>query len=101
MKNLIFIAISFMWLHTQAKHQKLNLQKALDNKLVKAKAVSLGGYQDYCMNLNLKSLTNDSLIIIVEAGRRLNSIDEKNQDILITKEEIIVLKKHESCLAIS
>ena len=95
MKTIFFIATTFMWLSTQAKHQKLSLQKALDQRLVKAKAVSLGGYQDYCMNLYIKSLINDSLIITVEAGRRLNSIDEKNQDILIMREEIIVLKKQE------
>lgn len=78
-----------------AKHQKMNLQKALDLKLVKAEAKSLGGYQGFCVKMNLKNLTSDSLTVIVEAGRRLNSLDDKNQDILVTQQEIIAMKKLE------
>ena len=47
------------------------------------------------MKLELKNLTRDSLIILVEAGRRLNSLDEKYQDILVAKEELITLSKLE------
>ena len=95
MNRIFFISIVVFSLQVQAKHQKLSLQKALASNLVKASAQSLGGHQDYCIKMNLKNLINDSLIIIVEAGRRLNSLDDKNQDILITKQEIIVLKKQE------
>ena len=80
----------------KANHQKLNLQKALDLKMVKAQAKSLGGYQGFCIKMELKNLSNDSIIIVVEAGRRLNSVDDKNQDILITHEEIIALQKFEN-----
>ncbi len=95
MKQVFFITLVLLALQGNAKHQKLRLQKALELNLVKASAQSLGGHQDYCMKMNIKNLINDSLIIIVEAGRRLNSIDDQNQDILITKEEIIVLMKRE------
>jgi hypothetical protein len=95
MNRLILILLAFISLHASAKHQKMNLGNALGKKLVKATALSAGGYQDYCMNMNLKNLSDDSLIVIVEAGRRLNSLEESDQDILITHEEIIVLKKHE------
>ena len=79
-----------------ANHKKMNLQNAIELKLVKAQANSLGGYQGFCIKMGLKNLTTDSIIIIVEAGRRLNSIDDKNQDILITHEEIIALQKFEN-----
>jgi len=95
MNRNFFIMLTLLSLHTQAKQQKLSLQRALELRVVKASAQSLGGYQDYCMKMNLKNLINDSLIIMVEAGRRLNSLDEKDQDILIVREEIIVLKKQE------
>lgn len=91
MVRLLFIPLLFVSLLANAKHTKLNLQKAIDLKLVKAKAQSLGGYQGYCMNMNLKNLTGDSLLVVVEPGRRLNSLDDKNQDILIIKEEVIML----------
>ncbi|MBA3664541.1 MAG: hypothetical protein H0W61_10080 [Bacteroidetes bacterium] len=96
MNRIIIITLALVSFNAKAKHQKLNLQKAMEQHLVKAKANSLGGYQGYCMNLNLISLSPDSLIVYIEAGRRLNSTDDKNQDILIVKEEIIVLSKLEN-----
>lgn len=96
MTKKIFKLVMLFSLQLNAHHQQLKLQKALDQKLVKAEVKSLGSYQGYCINMTLKNLTNDSIVIIVEPGRRLNSIDDKNQDILVTKEEIIVMRKFEN-----
>ena len=96
MFNKVLVCLVVINLNLSAKHQRINLQQALNFKLVKATAVGLGGYQGFCVNVNLKNLSNDSLIVILEAGRRLNSIDEKTQDILITRQEIIALKKAEN-----
>ncbi|MEO6305994.1 MAG: hypothetical protein ABIP51_22800 [Bacteroidia bacterium] len=95
MSRAITVLILIMSLQIQAKHQKMNLQKAIDLKLIKTEAKSLGGYQGFCIKMNLKNLTSDSLIVIIEAGRRLNSLDDKNQDILITQQEIIAMMKLE------
>ncbi len=95
MIRVITVFILIVSLQLQAKHQKMNLQKAIDLKLVKAEAKSLGGYQGFCVKMNVKNLSLDSLTIFVEAGRRLNSLDDKNQDILITQQEIIAMKKLE------
>ncbi len=95
MKGYFFIGLVLMGLNLQATHKTLSLQKALDEKLVLAKVHSLGGYQGYCIKMEVKNLSPDSLVITVEAGRRLNSMDEKQQDILVVKEQIIVLKKFE------
>ena len=95
MKGYFFIGLVLIGLELDAKHQTLSLQKALEEKLVLAKVHSLGGYQGYCIKMEVKSLSPDSLVITLEAGRRLNSMDEKNQDILVVKEQIIVLKKFE------
>ncbi|MGZ3901790.1 MAG: hypothetical protein ACXVDC_15795 [Bacteroidia bacterium] len=96
MKYTIFFTLVILTISLEARHQKLNLQKAIEQHLVKAKALSLGGYQGYCINLNLTNQSPDSLIVVVEAGRRLNSMDEKDQDILIVKQEMILLGKLES-----
>jgi hypothetical protein len=98
MIRYIVIALFIINSELSAKHQQLSLQKALDNKLVSAKVHSLGGHQGYCMKMEVKNLSPDSLIILVEAGRRLNSIDEKNQDILVVKEQFVMLKKYEDKL---
>ena len=95
MKQLILICMLLSISKVQAKHHKLNLQKAIDQKLVKTKVLGLGGYQGYCISMDLKNLTKDSVIILVEAGRRLNSEDDKYQDILIVKEELITLRNFE------
>lgn len=95
MQRLLFFVFLFTAQVLCAKHQRLNLQKAVDLKLVKAQAQSTGAYQDYCINLNLKNMSPDSLIVTVEPGRRLNSLTESDQDILVTKEELIVLAKGE------
>lgn len=42
-----------------------------------------------------KNLTKDSLIILIEAGRKLNSLDDNYQDILIVKEELLGLRLSE------
>lgn len=96
MLRFIFILCLVTSLSLTASHRKLSLQKAMEFRLVRAKAQSLGGYQGYCMNLNLASLSPDSLIVLVEAGRRFNSVDDQNQDILVVKEELILLGKFEN-----
>lgn len=91
MKNILIIAACLFQLNSIAKHRCLNLQKALKDKYVQVNFTSAGGYQGFCMNMRIKNLSADTLFVLLEAGRRLNSIDDKNQDILIVKEELFVL----------
>jgi hypothetical protein len=93
MKTFTLVIAMGLCFSAAAKHQNLSLQQALDRKLVMAKAFSKGNFQGYCINLMVKNLSPDSLIIEIEAGRRLNSAEEKFQDILVTKTEIIALSK--------
>ncbi|MBK9283230.1 MAG: hypothetical protein IPM51_02815 [Sphingobacteriaceae bacterium] len=95
MKKAILITLMICSALANAKHLKMKLQKALDEHYIKASANSLGGYQGFCIQMNLINMSSDSLFILIEAGRRLNSLEEKDQDILITRQEIIVLKKKE------
>ncbi|MCW3076598.1 MAG: hypothetical protein JWO32_1207 [Bacteroidetes bacterium] len=96
MSKYILTAFVLFTMNINAKHQKLNLQKAIEMRLVKTNALSLGGHQGYCIRINLISTSPDSLIIYIEAGRRLNSLEETNQDILIVKQETIALGKFEN-----
>jgi hypothetical protein len=96
MIRLFFFIFLINTLALQAKHIKLNLQNAIKQRLVKVSANSLGGYQGLCMNMRIQNIGKDSLLVLVEAGRCLNSIDDKQQDILIVKEELICLKQNQS-----
>ncbi len=98
MFRLTLILISFFAFQLQSKNQRVSLKNALHLNLVTCEAKSLGAYQGYCMNMRLKNLSNDSVIILLEAGIKLNSMDDKYQDILVTKEEIIALKRNEEKL---
>ena len=98
MMRLLIAFTCMLSLQLKAHTQKMKLQKAIDLKLVTVTAMSLGGYQGFCIKMALKNCSKDSLIVTIEAGRRLNSKEDKNQDILITKEEIIALQKAENKL---
>ena len=95
MKKIVLTCLLLFVLTAEAKHRRLNLQKAMELKLVKAGASSLGAYQGNCISMSLKNLTADSLLVVVEAGRRLNSKEDRYQDIIITREEFITLRKAE------
>ena len=95
MARIVFVVFLMFSMGAYAVHQRMNLQEALFNKYVTAKASSLGGYQGICMSVSLKNNTKDSLVVIVEAGRRLNSMDDVNQDILVTRQEVIALRTGE------
>lgn len=79
----------------KAKKQTMSLQKAIDLKFIATKVFSLGKYQGFCIKMGLKNMTKDSLTILIEAGRRLNSLDDKNQDILLVQEQFVALKNAE------
>jgi hypothetical protein len=74
------------------KHVKLTLHKAIEKRLVHAKASGNGGYQGYCIRMNVMNLTKDSIVLEVEAGMRLNSANDQEQDIMIVKQEKIYMR---------
>jgi hypothetical protein len=89
---IFFVLIS---LQLSSRPIRMTLQQALDKKMVTAQAFSNGSYKNYCMNLTLSNLTKDSLTIEVLPGWRFNSINDQEQDILIVKQETILLNKSE------
>lgn len=95
MLRVLTFYFAFLVFQTKANHRTFDLQKAMAMKLIEIKAEGIGGYQGFCVNMHIKNISPDSLYVVVEAGRRLNSIDDKYQDILIVREDIVQLKAHE------
>lgn len=92
MKQLVrFIVMIILPFQSEARHFYSNLQKAIEGRMVEARITSLGIHQGNCISLWLKNGGNDTLHILVEAGRRLNSKEDQNQDILVVKDQLIVL----------
>lgn len=89
----IFLAICVITkLHGKVQ---LSIQKAFDRKYITAKAICKGGLE---LDYSVSNLIKDSLLITIPAGWRFNSNAGKNdyQDILMTHEEILVLKPKET-----
>jgi len=95
MFRIIVISICFISNLAHGHHKKLLMQQAIDRKLIKTSVASLGGHQGFCIKLTVENLTKDSLLIILEAGRRFNSVDDKLQDILVVKQEELYLKSRQ------
>ena len=74
---------------------KVSLQKAFDKKYITAKAICKGGLE---LDYSVSNLLKDSLLIFIPAGWRFNSNAGKNdyQDILMTHEQILVLRPKET-----
>ncbi len=79
----------------QAKRNRVTLEYALQKNLVKTCIQALGGHSGYCVSMHVKNTTPDSLEVLIEAGRKLNSVDPNEQDLLVVKEERVALKRGE------
>ncbi len=91
-KPFSFIIVCFFALPTFINAKTIvSLQKAFDKKYISAKAICKGGLE---LDYSVSNLLKDSLVLIVPAGWRFNSNAGKNdyQDILMTHEELLVLK---------
>lgn len=93
--NLAMITLVSVLFHHrfQAKTQ-VSVKQAFEKKYISAKAVCTGGLE---LNFMVSNLLQDSLVVVIPPGWRFNSDAGKNdyQDILVTRQELIVLKANE------
>jgi hypothetical protein len=54
--------------------------------------IGLGGYQEECVELTVKNLSTIDQYVLLEAGRRLDNTDPKQQDILVVREKQFIVK---------
>jgi hypothetical protein len=78
------------------KDKYISIEKLTKSGLLKTDVKGMGGYQENCIEFSLKNLTNDSLFVLVEPGRRLTADDSVYQDIFIVKKNLIALGPLES-----
>ncbi|MFL5751838.1 MAG: hypothetical protein ACJ76F_00405 [Bacteroidia bacterium] len=77
------------------KKKMISIEKAVKAGLIKLEIKGKGGHSGNCLHLKIASKHNDSLYIVLEAGRRLNSKNNSEQDILVTHEQIFALRAME------
>lgn len=91
MKTLLLLTSLAFALVVNAKHRLLSLESASKLNLLKFKIKGTGNHQGKCLDLQLESACPDSLWLTLEAGSRLDSKNEAEQDILVTQEQLFVL----------
>lgn len=78
-----------------AKMDTVTLGNAFAAKRIKLEIKGVGGYQGRCIKMKIENTQPVKMIIIVEAGRRLDSKDSTEQDILIIKDTMVILSAHQ------
>lgn len=96
MLRFILITTICIAFESQSKTRIIGILEALSQKKVKAEAFSLGGHMGYCAKIKIQNLTGDSLIVLIESGLKLNSVENSTQDLLVVKSIFIRLAKNET-----
>lgn len=96
MKSITICLLLIISFSVQAKKTAISIEKAIKSGYITMEAKGKGGYSGSCVQMKLTSKHKDSLYITLEAGRKLNSVNNEEQDILVTKEQLVKLKGMES-----
>ncbi|MCC6600964.1 MAG: hypothetical protein IT223_09865 [Crocinitomicaceae bacterium] len=64
---------------------RVDIFQAMENKWITVKAVSKGGNSEDCASIEVKNISGSPLSIVVPSGTLLNSINEDEQDIIVTQ----------------
>lgn len=88
---LIFASFSPKYLTYSNQSYALSIEDAVKRNMISCAIESKGGHTGNCVNMSVKNLTSNKLIVRLESGRNLVSLDTNSQDILVVKEELFVL----------
>jgi hypothetical protein len=82
---LLFTSLqSFLHITHAAVHPN-SLEALCASGKVSVNFIGKGGHQNNCVQVMIKNNASDSVYGFVEAGRRLNSVDDSEQDLLLVK----------------
>lgn len=88
---MLFVVTLAMTTLVFANDDTVSVQKAFESHLIKVDIQGKGGYQGSCISMSLTSEHNEPMVIYVEAGRRLDSKDSTQQDILVVQDLFVSL----------
>lgn len=95
MKTTFTIICIFTIATLSAKHKSISIENAYKSGLISFKIRGTGTYKGDCLKIYFKNKIEDSLFLLLEAGRRLDSRNNMEQDILVTKDQIFILSGHQ------
>lgn len=88
----LFCCVSSISLLAQ---ERITLEQALDQKLVRLAIQGTGGYQGECLRVMIQNLSAEALSLEIPAGQTFASEDSSVQDLMVTKEAMLVLAPSE------
>lgn len=74
-----------------ASEKFVSIAELQKNGSISVQMRSTGSYSGNCVNLQLKNNRSDTVFVWIEAGRRLDNPVETDQDILLVREEKMIL----------
>lgn len=95
MKTLFTLVQVLAFTFLFAKHKTLTIDNAFKTGVATIKIKGTGTYRGDYLKINIGNNSDDSLFIMLEAGRRLDSKNNLEQDILVTKNQLYKLKPHQ------
>jgi hypothetical protein len=98
-KNVLMTTLCFALLclafTMKRTESKISIADAVAKGIVKIKLSGKGGHSGNCISLDITNLKQSDYIISFDAGRRLNSNDDGEQDLLMARNREIPLKAGE------
>ena len=91
MRTIIF-AITLILLGLQVKAAKVKLAEAIKKRQIQIIAKGNGGHQGPVLKILATNRTNYNLEVEVDAGSIFQSADDAEQDLMVTKDEVFVLR---------
>jgi len=94
MKYKLFFVITIIFLFSLMSLTKdaslpsnefISIEELTNKGFLETNIRGLGGYQEDCIEFDMQNNTSDTLLVYIEAGRRLLSVDTTIQDILLVK----------------
>ena len=92
MRIIAILSLAIVLFAFSNMNTNISLQQALTNGYVKVKIKSLGHYQGESTVMEIQNLTKNDLNITVEPGRKLIADKEEFQNLLVVKQQEIIVK---------
>ena len=93
--TLLFFSLILYSACPPVENNHVSIQKLIEDGKLTVDILGKGGHSGECVTMNLKNNVSTQLKVKIESGRRLFSKNEKEQDILIVKPQILALAPNE------
>lgn len=94
MKRILVYCAAFLFISTTFSQSSgfISIEQLVKQNQLTVDLRGLGGYHAECVEVEVKNISTVDQFITLEAGRRLDNMDPRQQDILVVREKQFTLK---------